>query len=1218
VTSALPNPYPGPRSFQRGEALHGRTRETSELLDLLIAERIVLFYSPSGAGKTSLVQAALIPALEREGFRVLPPLRVGLPLGEAMPDANRYLLSLLQTLEELRPAQEQRPPSELAGLSLAAYLEQDGASADQRWHGDVLIFDQFEEVLTVDPSDRAGKLAFFAQIGQALRDRNRWALFVMREEFIAALDPYLRPIPTRFDKGRRYRLDLLGPAAARLAMQQPAAAAGVEFSDAAAARLADDLRTLRVQQPDGSTLAALGNVIEPVQLQVVCRRLWERLQPDDRLIDVADIAAVGDVDTALRGYYADAVAAVADQTGLAERAIREWCDKQLITDQGIRGQVLQGPERSQGLDNRAIWPLVDAHLLRAEQRRGATWFELAHDRLIEPVAADNAAWREAHLTPFQRQAALWEQAGRPEGLLLSGGALAEAARWAAAAQPAGAVEPHERAFLAAAQAAAAQAAYRARQARRIRRLAVVLAVIAVIALAASLLAWRSSRQARARELAAAAVANLAFDPQRSLLLALASLDTDPSVMAEDALHRALEASRVEAVLAGHDGEVSDVAYSPDGSRLASAGFDGALRLWDARDHALLQSWPTGHGQVYSVAWSPDGLVLASTGQDGAVRLWDAATGEELIRLEAHSDMGNSVAWSADGALFASGGDDGQVLVWDAVTLDQVQAVSLPNQPWVKAVAFSPDGDRLAAALAFPQGLQTPSHTVAVDGGPGANNERGTLRQLKPSSAVVLDPLTGDELLQLTGHGDSVLDVAWSPQCVGPPGGGNERCDELIATASADGTARTWDGQTGELRDVLAGHAGWVQGVAFSSDGQRLATSSWDRTAKVWEASSGRELFTLARHGGWLRGLDWNPACLPALDPADAPRCGQQLATASEDGTVRLWNTGPSREALSFVASSQPVLRLAWSPDGQRLATAGRDGQARVWDAATGRGEWAVQHLGPVRDVAWSPDGSRLATASDDRSAVIWDAATAEKLATLSGTGGVVTGVAWSPDGQRVATSGSDGLARLWDAASGEELLSLAGHGSRVNNVAWSHDGRRLVTSGGDRTARVWDAQSGALLQTLIGHTQEVYYAAWSADDALIATAGVDQAVKLWNAASGTELRTLQGHGNRVQAVAFSPLGQIASASWDRTARLWEPSSGALLATLMGAEGELFHAAFSPAGERLATAGRDGVVRLYLTQAAALRRLAAEKLVRSWSEEECQLWFRPSACPAASQ
>lgn len=1183
------NPYPGPRSFQRGERLYGRARETNELLDLLIAERIVLLYSPSGAGKTSLVQAALIPELEREGFRVLPPLRAGLPADPTAPGGNRYTLSLLQTLEEARPAGAQRPLRDLAGLSLAAYLERYDPPPASGWHGDVLIFDQFEEVLTVDPSDRAGKLAFFEQVGEALRDRNRWALFVMREEFIASLDPYLRPIPTRFDKGRRFRLELLGPAAARQAMQEPARAAGVTFSDAAATKLADDLRATRVQLPDGVTVTALGNVVEPVQLQVVCRRLWERLRPGDALIDVDDVADVGDVDTALRGYYADTVTAVVAQTGIRERTIREWCDRQLITELGIRGQVLQGPELSQGLDNRAIWPLVDAHLVRAEQRRGATWFELAHDRLIDPVRADNAAWQEAHLSPFQRQAALWAEAGRPEGLLLSGDVLYQSEAWAAA--PEQALEAHEQAFLAASQQARAQAEYRARQARRIRWLAAVLAVIAALAVVASIVAWRSREQAWARELAAASVANLAFDPERSTLLALESLDVAPSAMAGDALHQALLASRIEAVLTGHSGEVSDVAYSPDGSLLASAGFDGTLRLWDVRTHELVRTLGGDGGQVYSVAWSPDGRRLASVGQDGFVRLWDAASGELLAKLDAHSRAGNSVAWSSDGKLLASGGDDGRLLVWNATTLDQEQDLPLPDEPWIKAVAFSPDSTWLAAALSFPQALQ------------------------EPGRAMVVDLLSDAEPRVLVGHSDGVLDVAWSPRCVSLPGG-DERCDDLLATASADGTARIWDAWTGELRDVLAGHEGWVQGVAFSPDGQRLATSSWDRTAKVWDASSGRELFSLARHEGWLRGLDWSPACQPAPDPNSAPLCGQQLATAGEDGAIRLWNTGLSRELLSFGASSRPLLRLAWSPDGQQIATAGSDGRAALWQAASGERVLALQHLDAVRDVAWSPDGSRLATASDDRTAAIWDVATGQRQSTLAGTNGAVTGVAWRPDGLRVATSGSDGLGRIWNAASGAPLLTLEGHEGRVNNVVWSPDGRRLATSGSDRTVRLWDAESGALLQTLTGHDQEVYYVAWSPDGKVLASASVDQTAKLWDAASGQELRTLAGHGNRVQAAALSTEGQVATVSWDRTARLWDQDSGELLATLGGHEGEVLHGAFSPDGQRLATTGADGIVRLYVTQGEELGQLARERLTRTWTSEECQLYFQQSSCQPA--
>ena len=174
----------------------------------------MLLSSPSGAGKTSLVQAALIPVLEEEGFRVLPVMRPGLLARDVAQlrgcGANRYVLSLLLSLERELPEAEQTPLAELAGLSLAGYLDRLAAAPEDGWHGDVLIFDQFEEVLTVDPTDRDAKLAFFEQVGQALRDRNRWALFCHARGVRRRLDPYLRPIPARFDKGRRYRLDLLG------------------------------------------------------------------------------------------------------------------------------------------------------------------------------------------------------------------------------------------------------------------------------------------------------------------------------------------------------------------------------------------------------------------------------------------------------------------------------------------------------------------------------------------------------------------------------------------------------------------------------------------------------------------------------------------------------------------------------------------------------------------------------------------------------------------------------------------------------------------------------------------------------------------------------------------------------------------------------------------------------------------------------------------------
>src|SRR5262249_41357433 len=150
----------------------------------------------------SLIQAKLIPKLEDEDFEVLPVTRVSrdgssiIRDGEILRSANRYLFSTLWNLDEGLPEEQQKPAAELAGLELATYLEQ-RPRADDDGKPQVLIFDQFEEILTLDPTDRAAKEAFLEQVGAVLRDRDRWALFAMREDYVAALDPYLRLLPTR-------------------------------------------------------------------------------------------------------------------------------------------------------------------------------------------------------------------------------------------------------------------------------------------------------------------------------------------------------------------------------------------------------------------------------------------------------------------------------------------------------------------------------------------------------------------------------------------------------------------------------------------------------------------------------------------------------------------------------------------------------------------------------------------------------------------------------------------------------------------------------------------------------------------------------------------------------------------------------------------------------------------------------------------------------------
>jgi tetratricopeptide (TPR) repeat protein len=549
-----PNPYVGPRPFERGETLYGREREVLELYDLLIAERIVLLHSPSGAGKTSLLQAALLPKLRDKRspsglgktsplqaaplpklrdkrFRVLPIVRVNSAPLPASASANRYVMSTLLSLERDAEKAEQRSLEELATLSLQDYFVQRGiiprlrnpSSADPS-HDDndemdqsterqpdvqhtILIFDQFEEILTIDATNRAAKTAFFAQLGAVLAQRHIWAIFALRDDYVAQLDPYLRPLPTRLQT--RFRLDLLDVASAQAAIQKPADDAGVVFTDAAAQRLVADLAIVREQTySSAAVVEKAGGYIEPVQLQVVCQDLWEKPWAAPDVIDVEEIKTVGDVDSALATYYVNKLRAAATQTGIAERAIRTWFTERLITGQNIRNQVLHGSD--QGLATQAIDALVNAYLVRREERRGATWFELAHDRLVTPVQEANNAWFAANLSTLQRQAAMWHKQGQPKSLLLHGDELAAAEAWQAANRPN--LTDFETKFLQECQDERTRIEQEARQNQYVRWLAIGATMVVILAAVAiwGLMERRNAKMAEAR---ANTQANLAFTRQ---------------------------------------------------------------------------------------------------------------------------------------------------------------------------------------------------------------------------------------------------------------------------------------------------------------------------------------------------------------------------------------------------------------------------------------------------------------------------------------------------------------------------------------------------------------------------------------------------------------------------------------------------------------------------------------------------------------------------------
>jgi WD40 repeat protein len=575
----------------------------------------------------------------------------------------------------------------------------------------------------------------------------------------------------------------------------------------------------------------------------------------------------------------------------------------------------------------------------------------------------------------------------------------------------------------------------------------------------------------------------------------------------------------------HTGEVNGVAYSSDGTRLASASADNTVRLWDAQT-GQEQLTLKGHtGRVWGVAFSPDRTRLASASDDMTVRIWDAQTGREALTLKGHSKEVYGVAFSSDGRRLASASRDKTVKVWDAQTGQELLSLE-GHTGMVNGVAFSPDGFRLAMAL-------------------------------RDKTAKVWNVQTGHEERTLEGHTGAVNGVAFSPD------------GRRLASASDDGAVKVWDAQTGQEQLTLKGHTDAVYGVAFSPDGRRLASASDDGTVKVWDAQTGQEILPLKGHSRAVNGVAFSPD-------------GTRLASASDDGTVKVWDAQASQEALTLKGHTECVADVAFSPDGTRLASASYDTTVKVWDAQT-RQELLILkgHTDVLNGLAFSPDGRRLASASDDGTVKVWDAQTGQELLTLQRHAGQVWGVAFSPDGRRLASASADKTVKVWDAQTGQELLTLPEHTDRVTSVCFSPDGRRLASASRDKTVKVWDAQTGKEELTLTGHTGAVVAVAFGPGGTRLASASYDGTVRVRDAQSGREVLTLTGHSRAVNGVAFSPDGtRLASASDDMTVRVWDAQTGQETLTLTGHSFGVQSVAFSPDGRRLASAGGDGVVRTW--------------------------------------
>lgn len=934
------NPYVGPRPIQQGERIYGRDAEIHELFHLLQGRRIAVLHSPSGAGKSSLVQAGLIPRLVQARFDVWKPIRVNLdPRALDVDDGvNRYALSAMISLEEELPEAHRRSPRELATMDLATYVRTRPRRKRRSKSNVVLLFDQFEEALTADPLATEAKRAFFRQLGELLRParanevdaQTYWALFIVREDYLAAFSPYRDLIPTRL--ANTFRLDLLGLDGAREAAVEPAASLGKRFD--AVDKLIADLATVNVQEPDGTTVACKGIHVEPVQLQVVCRRLWSAMPDGATVITEEHLSAYGDVTTALSAYYDSAVEAASKGEPDVERAIRDWVDQQLISG-GIRAQVRREAERSGGLDNELIDAMRESYLVRSESRAGAQWFELAHDRLVTPVHDSNVQWAREHLHPMQVRAKLWDAQGRPAHLLLSERGVENATPWMA--DPSSNPTELEQEYMQRSVHALEEQRASRRTKRLLTRLGAVLVILALVGSAVMLQLLLKGMEAQAASERARKELTEEQNASVSKQFAHASeLETDNSLLLA-----------VQAVRASPTDQAR--------MRLAEALYDIRAPDWSSARGPVpptLQAWRLQLDRpLVGGLWFREDNTLC-----GNVRVLD----QSGVPTRHH----NTVLWTLDARR--------QTLAEQTEVREHTSAYVVSRDGRWAARRPPPTEPRRDVILwkllpPFQEELES-------DGGRAPIVTSGDLEAFVSVGTVTVRNTHDDTTVARLFHELPVNDVAFAE-------GGHQ-----LVTLSA-GTAHFWDvGSGATLRPPIPGpNEGWTY---LRSEGQRvLLVSESPARAQLWDPSAPnatqpplrlaedtRRVFTSSNL--WTTAVVlpgsisvWDHRTRSATEiPVDLPDTtqvhlhpqGDSLVTANvipgpkgrtarQRVSFRMWNieTGDS-VGSSLTVPHETAKPLVWSHDGFVLVET-MPGSVQVWDSSTAR---PVSRVMRASDAQW--------------------------------------------------------------------------------------------------------------------------------------------------------------------------------------------------------------------------------------------------------------------------
>ena len=946
------NPFVGPRALNYGEPFFGRNGELATIRDLLIAERILLVFSPSGAGKTSLIEAGLRAQLERRSFRVAPTIRVGstLPEGLETDIANPFVLGTVLSLEPQAGVDTGRS---ISGTLADAFSRFDRVAEDDP--DPCFVFDQFEELFTCAPNDVDAKWDYMTELGEALRDRGRWAVFGLRQDLLGELDRYADLVPTGFSS--RFRLDLLTTVSAGAAIGRTAAEVDVELDPAVVKAVVDDLSQVRIETA-GADEYAPGRFVEPLLLQVVCFRRWADLALGRAEAATSGDGAASDVDAILSEYYDQEVARAAAVPGGSEADIRAWFDRDLISTDGVRKPTRRGP----GGDRLSpLLPLlVDVHLIRRNEHAGAMWYELAHDRLVRPIRRSNAAWRTKH-DPLER-AVLWDAEGRPRRLLLTGPDLDRAKEWAK-------VHPRhvgelERQFLQA-------------SVRRGRIVMLAALVAGVIAIVFGLWWWgRDKEQEAERRAASAALAFEAVNVADPLSEPLTWVQAYDALEGEDAdpyLERQLVSA--EHHLRHDPAFVADAGdLSPDGRWLARGTTDGRVELVDVSSPDRERpSVATGLQRVSDLEFADDNrLVIAAErpGGEFAVGVWNRDLGGDVTWFDDAPDtevVGLEVAGNVVVGLTDSGeGAGSDVLLWDLSTgaalaeLELRASRALLSEGGSALVIATPtvlEGVSFAdlEARRRLRDLATGDALLAID----ADGSRAVIAPAGTATLIVIDLDNGSETTvespatgQLSGATTFIAATF---------------TDDGLVAVDEVGRVSTWRrtangfGEPRSRSELAFGSIGASLGVDFDDSQRRVVVvDRGRRSLAIWDLSGRSPGPVLGdrkepprprgtfEEGGFVhdgqRYEMWGTASATAWD-----RNGDYVVAGNSEGGIVVWDHRTQEETARFLFDA-PVDRLVLGDD---LAIEADVAAGDEVDGDGGQGSFTT-----ARTAAGAPDAAR--------------------------------------------------------------------------------------------------------------------------------------------------------------------------------------------------------------------------------------------------------------------